>query len=606
MGAAESEPVAGPHERNVHAVDGTVLPSKLFTVEEGLGSASRPTVFTFLHGLGERMSDYDETAKSTNMQKVLQAMPENSARPRIVLFDARGHGTSTGWERGGPHQFHWRCLGADMLHVAAAHTEQPWDPSYIFGGCSMGAAAAVWAALLSPRKIRGLVLYLVPTMWAGRQARRGVLEAKAASVRETDPVKYDVMLGAARADFPPRDDMQRLAETGVPVLVVNARDDPIHPMSSAEAVKEIFGQSATLVVVDKVQDAPSKFTEELVKWLAALPGCGPLLEVVQHFVVGALEEWSFCRCRPGASMAGAREQLKQIAETASLEHLQQLLAYAVELGIRADEGADEGQQVVDIRVLYPSGEVVLNESLPGRMTVGALLLRLGSQSEAAGRMSLLLGTDVLKRDSRLADLNLTAQDCLYLLRRTTGTYTEWKPVGTGEAQHDHVAKCVILGGAGVGKTALLRALCSEAFLDDIQPTIGIDFKIVHRKSEDGIKLKVQLWDTAGQPRFRPIAKSYMRGACGFLAVFSLCNHQSLQDLFELLEAAEENNREACRCICLVGTHADSPNPAVTEEEILQFARDKNYQYFAVSNKTGQGIDQPFSAWLDSYLQVVAH
>ena len=34
MGAAESEPVAGPHERNVHAVDGTVLPSKLFTVED--------------------------------------------------------------------------------------------------------------------------------------------------------------------------------------------------------------------------------------------------------------------------------------------------------------------------------------------------------------------------------------------------------------------------------------------------------------------------------------------------------------------------------------------------------------------------------------------
>lgn len=315
-------------------------------------------------------------------------------------------------------------------------------------------------------------------------------------------------------------------------------------------------------------------------------------------------------------MAGAREELKQIAETASLEHLQQLLAYAVELGIRADEGADEGQPVVDIRVLYPSGEVALNEPLPGRMTVGAVLLRLGTQGEAPGRMSLLLGTNVLRRDSRLSDLNLTAQDCFYLVRRATGTYTQWNPSAlTGayrsedprpEAQYDHLAKCVILGAAGVGKTALLRSLCSEAFSDDIQPTIGIDFKILNLKSEDGIKLKVQLWDTAGQPRFRPIAKSYMRGASGFLAVFSLCNRHSLQDLFELLESAKANNHEACRCICLVGTHADSPNPAVTEEEILQFARDKNYQYFAVSNKTGQGIDQPFSAWLDSYLQVVAH
>ncbi|CAE7664358.1 RAB13 [Symbiodinium sp. CCMP2592] len=298
-------------------------------------------------------------------------------------------------------------------------------------------------------------------------------------------------------------------------------------------------------------------------------------------------------------MAGAREELKQIAETASLEQLQQLLAYAEELGIRVDE------RFVDIRVLYPSGEVALNERLPGRMTVAALLLRLGTQSEAPGRLSLLLGTDVLKRTSRLSDLNLT-EDCLYLLRRTTGTYTEWKPSGTAEPQHDYLAKCVILGGAGVGKTALLRALCREAFSDDIETTIGIDFKIVNRKSEDGIKLKVQLWDTAGHERFRTIVRSYMRAASGFLAVFSLCDRRSLQDLTDLLEAAEENNREACRCICLVGTHADSPNPAVPEEEMLQFARDKKYQYFAVSNKTGQGIDQPFSPWLDSYLQVVAH
>ena len=152
---------------------------------------------------------------SMQMQ-VFEAMPDTDCRPNIVLFDARGHGTSTGWERGGPEQFHWRCLGVDMLQVAAAHTEQPWDPSYILGGCSMGAAAAVWAALLSPRKVRGLVLYMVPTMWASRQARRGVLEAKAASARETDPVKAEVMLGAARADFPPREDMQRLAATGIP------------------------------------------------------------------------------------------------------------------------------------------------------------------------------------------------------------------------------------------------------------------------------------------------------------------------------------------------------------------------------------------------------
>ena len=68
---------------------------------------------------------------------------------------------------------------------------------YVLGGCSMGAAAAVWAALLSPRSVRGLVLYLVPTMWAGRQARRGALEAKAQQLRGKDPDGADLVLGAS-------------------------------------------------------------------------------------------------------------------------------------------------------------------------------------------------------------------------------------------------------------------------------------------------------------------------------------------------------------------------------------------------------------------------
>lgn len=62
---------------------------------------------------------------------------------------------------------------------------------------------------------------MVPTMWAGRKTRRGALEARANAVRQTDPVRADVMLGAARADFPPREDVERLAATGIQVWCLN-------------------------------------------------------------------------------------------------------------------------------------------------------------------------------------------------------------------------------------------------------------------------------------------------------------------------------------------------------------------------------------------------
>ena len=89
----------------------------------------------------------DEFVESSRCAEVLgEASLPPAKTPSIVLFDGRGHGNSSGWTGGGPEQFHWKSLGLDMLQVAGAHRtclSQPWAPSYIFGGCSMGAAAAV-------------------------------------------------------------------------------------------------------------------------------------------------------------------------------------------------------------------------------------------------------------------------------------------------------------------------------------------------------------------------------------------------------------------------------------------------------------------------------
>ena len=306
-------------------------------------------------------------------------------------------------------------------------------------------------------------------------------------------------------------------------------------------------------------------------------------------------------------MAGARQQLKQIAETVPLKQVEQLLAYASENGIMSEEDVEEPEQLVDIRILFPSGEVAVQQQFPDRTSIGALLQTLSAQNDPCpGRLSLLHGTDVLKRQTKLKHLNLAEDACLYLVKRSPGTYTEWKAAGTVDGQYDYLAKCVILGAESVGKTALLRAFGREGFLEHIPHTIGIDFKIVNLKSEDGLRLKVQLWDTAGQNRFRTITRSYLRGADGFLAVFSLQRRASLEELSDLLEAAEANNPDASRCLCLVGTHADLPDPEVTREEILQLTAKKKCPYFAVSSKTESGIDPPFFAWLDAFLELRPH
>ena len=68
---------------------------------------------------------------------------------------------------------------------------------------------------------------------------------------------------------------------------------------------------------------------------------------------------------------------------------------------------------------------------------------------------------------------------------------------TKHSEHDFLAKVIIIGDSGVGKTNLLTKFCDGVFKDSYVATIGVDFKLktIH---VDEAKVKLQIWDTAGQ------------------------------------------------------------------------------------------------------------
>jgi Ras-related protein Rab-8A len=66
-----------------------------------------------------------------------------------------------------------------------------------------------------------------------------------------------------------------------------------------------------------------------------------------------------------------------------------------------------------------------------------------------------------------------------------------------EPNHDALVKLIIIGDSGVGKTNILMRFCESDFKDNYVATIGVDFKI-KVLAVDGMRLKLQIWDTAGQ------------------------------------------------------------------------------------------------------------
>ena len=111
---------------------------------------------------------------------------------------------------------------------------------------------------------------------------------------------------------------------------------------------------------------------------------------------------------------------------------------------------------------------------------------------------------------------------------------------TPAAENEMTLKCLVLGEQNVGKTSILNTLIQKTFDPQSAPTIGIDFRVlratvsavsaVSAKAEaelnetDAKAYKLQIWDSAGQYRFRSIVSSYFRLAHIFIIVFDLTDH----------------------------------------------------------------------------------
>ena len=122
-------------------------------------------------------------------------------------------------------------------------------------------------------------------------------------------------------------------------------------------------------------------------------------------------------------------------------------------------------------------------------------------------------------------------------------------------------------------------------------TIGVDFKIKTLKINNKI-IKLQIWDTNGQERFKAITNSYYRNSHGIIVVFDITDRKSFTGLRNWLNDADRYSENTCKI--LVGNKSDlNDNREVTYEEAKEFADAKELIYIEVSAKKTINIDSIF-------------
>ena len=155
-------------------------------------------------------------------------------------------------------------------------------------------------------------------------------------------------------------------------------------------------------------------------------------------------------------------------------------------------------------------------------------------------------------------------------------------------------KIGLLGDSQVGKTALCRALMNYDFDPEIISTIG-NIKLETRfELKNGNEIKLILWDSAGQERFRSVALNTLKAVKGIILVFDVTLKASFDNVNSWLNEISENLNDPC--LVLFGNKIDRNKDEweVTQEEAKKFAEERNLTYFETSAKTKEGLKEGFS------------
>ena len=87
----------------------------------------------------------------------------------------------------------------------------------------------------------------------------------------------------------------------------------------------------------------------------------------------------------------------------------------------------------------------------------------------------------------------------------------------------YMFKLFLIGNSSGGKASFLFRYADNSFSSAFVATVGIDFRVKTVFRHDK-RVKLQIWDNAGQERYRTITTAYYRGAMGFILMYDIKNY----------------------------------------------------------------------------------
>ena len=170
-----------------------------------------------------------------------------------------------------------------------------------------------------------------------------------------------------------------------------------------------------------------------------------------------------------------------------------------------------------------------------------------------------------------------------------------------ESDFDYTIKLLVVGDSSVGKTNFITMFIENKFNQTYMTTSGMDLKtssiVVKNK-----KIRVQLWDTAGQEKYRAITKNLFLKVQGALVVYDITNDNSFTNLKTWVKSIKEECGKSMQMI-IVGNKCDLDDQRVIEKEkALEYAEEEKVEYIETSSKTGENVQKAISQLCEKVLE----
>ena len=93
-------------------------------------------------------------------------------------------------------------------------------------------------------------------------------------------------------------------------------------------------------------------------------------------------------------------------------------------------------------------------------------------------------------------------------------------------------KVVLLGESGVGKTCIIARFINNTFEENLISTTGASYagKTMTFDEYDGKSIKFEIWDTAGQEKYRSLTKIFYKDAGAAILVYDITRKESYEEI----------------------------------------------------------------------------